>query len=89
MRARSAVGTSSPCLAVAGSAILLARLPPVAGSETPLFLDDFALFFRWLALAVAAIYVAFSFKPLYHGGTPENVRLAAAGDCRRDARGGR
>jgi NADH-quinone oxidoreductase subunit N len=42
-----------------------------AGGGYALIQDNLALFARWLTLALALVYILMSFKPLYHGGTPE------------------
>ncbi|MCC6123735.1 MAG: NADH-quinone oxidoreductase subunit N [Pirellulales bacterium] len=54
---------------LAACALATVHYHPAGGY--PLFQDGLALFARWMALALAALYILLSFKPLPGGGTPE------------------
>jgi NADH-quinone oxidoreductase subunit N len=54
---------------LAGGALAIVQYHPADGYH--LFHDGLTLFARWMALALAALYILLSFKP-FPGGTPES-----------------
>jgi NADH-quinone oxidoreductase subunit N len=58
---------------VAAAAVALALVQHHPAGGNTVLKDDFSLFLRWFALALAGLYVLLNFKPLPSGGTSESL----------------